>query len=254
MSAQNEPSSSVLLEVCIDSFASAQAAKLGGADRLEVCSALAVGGTTPSFGLVEQCVAEVQLPVMMMIRPHDGGFVLDDDHLDTMITDIEVAKSLGVQGVVFGALTADRHLDLDATRALMDAADDLEVTFHRAFDLVVDPVHVLGQLEELGVHRILTSGQKRTAMEGASLLRQLVETSKQALKQTSLLAGSGVNAQNAQALVQQTGVREVHASASVSANDAQSLGDSETGVSFGAGRRVTCDAKVRAIVEALASI
>lgn len=234
-----------ILEVCIDSFASAQAAKLGGADRLEVCSALAIGGTTPSFGLVEQCVADLQMPSMMMIRPHDGGFVLDDDHLDTMLADIEAAKVVGAQGVVFGALTPERHLDLEACQTLIDAAEDLEITFHRAFDLVVDPMQTLGQLEELGVHRILTSGQKPTALEGTALLARLVK----AANRISIIAGSGVNAENAKKIVELTGVTEIHGSASVPANDAQSLDDGT--VSFGGGRRVTCTKKVRAIVESV---
>lgn len=230
---------SVLLEVCVDSYASAEAAKAGGADRLEVCSALAVGGTTPSFGLVEQCVADLQMPVVMMIRPHDGGFQYDNDHIETMLTDIEVAKSIGVQGIVFGALTAERHLDITACERLLDAAESLEATFHRAFDLVPDPMETFGQLESLGFTRLLTSGQQQSAMEGCQLIRELTHQS----STLKVLAGSGVNAENAAELVRMTGVSEVHASASVQAEDFQSQGN----VSFGAQRRVTCPQKVTAI-------
>jgi len=234
---------SVLLEVCIDSIESAKAAKQGGARRLEVCSSLAVGGTTPSFGLVEYCAIDLEMPVMMMIRPHDGNFVYGDEDLQAMLTDIEVAKSLGVQGVVFGALSPSLELDLATTKALVEAAEGIEVTFHRAFDLVPDPISTLAQLEELGITRVLTSGQKATAMEGADLVKQLVSAS----KGISILPGSGVNSENAKQLVQQTGVQEFHASASVSADETQS----NDHVQFGTDRRITSADKVRAIVRVL---
>ncbi|MCL4108863.1 UNVERIFIED_CONTAM: hypothetical protein GTU68_050487 [Idotea baltica] len=237
---------SIVLEICIDSFASAAAAKAGGADRLEVCSGLAIGGTTPSFGLVEQCVADLQMPVMMMIRPHDGGFVYDNDHVETMLTDIEVAKSIGVQGIVFGALTEQRTLDEEVCKQLIEAADTLETTFHRAFDLVPEPLAVLPQLESLGIHRILTSGQQTTAIAGSQLIQSLNAQS----SKLKVLAGSGINADNACDLVQQTGVRQIHASASVPAQDAQTLAD----ISFGSQRRITCPEKVQAIKAAISSL
>jgi copper homeostasis protein len=237
---------SVLLEICVDSFASAVAAKTGGADRLEVCSALAIGGTTPSFGLVEQCVAALEMPVMMMVRPHDGGFVYDRNHVDTMIANIKVAKSIGVQGVVFGALTPQRTLDHATCQRLMDAAGALEATFHRAFDLVPNPLAVLDELETLGIHRVLTSGQQSTALAGARLIRRLIDHS----ATIKVLAGAGIDAESARELVAQTGVQEIHASASVLANDQQTHGH----VSFGSQRRITCAEKVRSIKDAIAKL
>lgn len=237
---------SILLEVCIDSIASAIAAKDGGADRLEVCSALAIGGTTPSFGLVEQCVADLQMPVVMMIRPHDGGFIYENDDVETMLTDIEVAKSIGVQGIVFGALTNQRTLDENVCEQLIEAADDLEITFHRAFDVVIDPLDALDRLESLGVTRILTSGQQATASAGTQLIQSLTERS----KKLKVLAGAGINAENACQLVQETGVQELHASASVLTPETQDQGN----VSFGAQRRVTCRHKVRAIKDAVSKL
>ncbi len=218
----------------------------GGADRLEVCGALAIGGTTPSFGLVEQCVADLEMPVMMMVRPHDGGFIYDNDHIDTMLRDIEVAKSIGVQGIVFGALTAQQTLDQETCRRLIDAAESLETTFHRAFDLVPDPFAVLDELEALGINRVLTSGQRTTAFAGARLIRELTD------RATSLtvLAGAGVSAENARQLVELTGVREIDASASVLATDEQAHGD----ICFGSQRRITCSIKVRAIKDAIAKM
>jgi copper homeostasis protein len=235
---------SILLEVCVDSFASALAAKVGGADRLEVCSALAIGGTTPSFGLVEQCVAELQMPVMMMIRPHDGGFVYDNDHVNTMLRNIKIAKSIGVQGIVFGALTPEKTIDRETCQRLIEAAGSVETTFHRAFDIVPDPLRSLAELEAFGFDRVLTSGQQTTAIAGANLIRKLVAEAS-VLK---VVAGAGVNAQNVCQLIEQTGVQEVHASASVPAMDAQT---SRT-VSFGPKRRLTCADKVQAIKDAIA--
>lgn len=229
----------VLLEICIDSIASAKAAKRGGADRLEVCSALALGGTTPSFGLLEQCVTDLQMPSMMMIRPHDGNFVYDADHLETMLTDIEVAKSTGAQGVVFGCLTAEGEIDLESCQRLIDACDGLETTFHRAFDVVPNPLEAFRQLQEIGFDRLLTSGQQPSALEGASLIRQLVDES----TTTTILAGAGVSAATVEDLVRQTGVCEVHASASIAVDAAQSGAQ----VSFGAARRETDETLVASI-------
>jgi len=235
----------VLLEICIDSVESALAAKAGGADRLEVCSCLAAGGTTPSMGLVKQCVDRVQLPVMMMIRPHDGGFVYQDDDLETMLTDIEVAQTLGVQGVVFGALTEDRQIHLEHCQRLIEAATSLETTFHRAFDVVVDPIESLDQLVTLGFHRLLTSGQAATAEAGSALIRQLCEHAQQRVE---ILAGAGINSQNAQQIVAGTGVREVHASASLPGQ-----GQSANGVAFGVDRRTTSAELVQAIRRSLSA-
>ncbi|NOZ40633.1 MAG: copper homeostasis protein CutC [Planctomycetes bacterium] len=233
----------VLLEICIDSIESALAAKEGGADRLEVCSSLAGGGTTPSLGLVKQCVADIQLPVMMMIRPHEGGFVYQENDLEAMLTDIESAQSIGVRGVVFGALTAERQIDLEQCQRLLTAATSLQTTFHRAFDLVVDPIQSLNQLIELRFDRLLTSGQTASAQAGIPLIRQLCD---HAQERITLLAGAGVNSQNAQQIVTATGVCELHASASVLGS-----GQSQGNVQFGTDRRVTSVELVRAIRQSL---
>ena len=236
----------VKLEICIDSLASARAARNGGADRLEVCSALAIGGTTPSTSLVEQCVNEVGIPTMMMIRPHDGGFVYSDDDLCVMIGSIGVAKSIGVQGIVFGALTADRRIDIDACKRLLEQAEGLETTFHRAIDVASEPLAALAEIEQLGFDRVLTSGQAATAIEGADLICQMVQQS----STIKILAGSGVNASNVLDLIKQTDIREVHASASVATVDTSSKG----GVSFGENHRVTSEEKVQQIKAKLALV
>ena len=233
----------VQLEICIDSFASALAAKNGGADRLEVCSALALGGTTPGTSLLEQCVHELGMSSMVMIRPHDGGFVYSEDDLRTMIGSIKVAQSLGATGVVFGALTRDRKIDQAVCQRLLEAAGEMETTFHRAIDVATEALESLDLIEKLGFNRVLTSGQKPTAIEGSDLIQQMVQQS----SSIRILAGSGINAANVRELVQYTGVREVHASASVDSSEAQSQGQ----VSFGDDRRITSETKVRQIKKIL---
>ena len=228
-----------VLEVCVDSFASVIAAREGGADRLEVCGPLGSGGTTPSYALVQRCVEEGGLPVMMMIRPHDGNFVYDDDDVSIMLREIEVARSLGVEGVVFGVLTPDGSVDADICQQLLRAAGNLQTTFHRAFDVASDPLNAFDTIQQLGFSRLLTSGQQATAMEGAPLIRELVQRT----SVTQVLAGSGVSAANVRRLIDATGVSEVHASAS-----RMMTADGEPGpVSFGTQRRVTDSSLVQAI-------
>jgi copper homeostasis protein len=198
-------------EVCIDRIDSALAAKSGGADRLEVCSALAVDGLTPSYGLVEQCLELGGVEVMMMIRPHAGGFCYGNSEVDTMLRDIRVARQLGVSGVVLGALRKDGRIDRELCLRLIEGARPLAVTFHRAFDVTADPFEALDCLLELGVDRVLTSGQAASARDGAKLIRALVQ---QAGMRLSVMAGAGIRAQDVAMLVQATGVREIHASAS----------------------------------------
>lgn len=202
------------LEICIESLSSAQAALSGGADRLEVCESLSVGGVTPSAELVEQCVelSSLNRPrsnIMMMVRPHWRDFVYCPEDLKTMLNDIFVAKQLGVQGVVFGALTADGSIDKEFCRRLIDAARPLEITFHRAFDVARDPFHALDALLELEFDRVLTSGQAVTALQGAQTLRTLVQHTKENL--TVIVAGN-VRAENIEQL-QLTGATEFHSSA-----------------------------------------
>lgn len=227
----------VLLEICVDNIASAIAAKEGGADRLEVCASLATGGTTPSHGFIEQCAAETDLPLMVMIRPHDGDFVYSDADVSVMLSDIAIAKALSVQGVVFGALKSSGEIDAERIQRLVAAARPMEVTFHRAFDVCADSLGSLELLIELGVDRLLTSGQAATAEEGSELIRTLVDKSQGRI---AIVAGAAVNVSNAAAIVRATGVRELHASASQA-----SARPRTSNVSFGADHRVTSAAIVR---------
>lgn len=242
----------ITLEICIDSIESAVAAKTGGAQRLEVCSGLAVGGTTPSPGLIEQCSLQTSLPLMVMIRPHDGGFIYSEDDIQIMLADIAMAKAMNAQGVVFGVLTPKRTVDQLVTRRLLEAARPMQVTFHRAFDICRDPTQALDSLIELGVDRVLTSGQASTALIGVDLIRQL---SDHAAGRIALMPGSGIKPANVGTILQQTQTNEVHASASQAAmsNNNSSEPDSLS-VAFGTDRRVTSAKQVRQLVLAIQNV
>lgn len=198
-------------EVCANGVESSLAAQRGGADRVELCAGIPEGGTTPSIGeitVARRYLTSTRLHVI--IRPRGGDFLYTALELERMAADIDAARQAGVDGVVFGCLQSDGTLDMVANRLLMDHAKGLSVTFHRAFDRCAHPEEALEQLIELGVDRILTSGQQPQALQGAPLLRKLHE---QAAGRIILLAGCGVNESNIRQLHQLTGIREYHFSA-----------------------------------------
>jgi copper homeostasis protein len=211
-----------LFESCIDSHAAAVASARGGAGRVELCARLDVGGTTPDAGLIARCVAAVAIPVFVMIRPRGGDFVYDRGEIAAMEADIDRAIAAGAHGVVFGALRPDTTLDLEVMRRLIDRARPLPVTCHKAIDATRDPLEGLDALLALGVDRLLTSGGADTAAEGAATIARMVARAGDALV---VLAGGGVRAHNAAALVRATGVREVHAR--VLPFDTVGIGDAE---------------------------
>jgi copper homeostasis protein len=196
-----------MLEACVDSVESALSAQAGGADRVEVCDNLLEGGTTPSAGLIALCCARLRIPVHVLIRPRGGDFVYSDLELDVMRRDIAVARQHGAQGVVFGILLPDGAIDLPRTRALVAAARPLRVTFHRAFDFTADPDQALDDLITLGVDRLLTSGLAATALEGSGILARLV---RRATGRIAIAAGGGLSEENVLAVIERTGVPEVH--------------------------------------------
>lgn len=211
---------SVLVEAAVDSLDDALAAVEGGADRLELCAALDVGGTTPSERLIADVVARVAVPVFVMVRPRGGSFVYSTYELETMRHAIDRAAELDVDGFVLGVLNASNRIDVIRTQSLIDAAGDLPVTFHRAFDRVEDQIDALDTLIDLGVARVLTSGGAPTAAEGMSALRELVESADDRI---AILAGGGVRRQNVLDIVEETGVREVHARCEMSADRIRSI-------------------------------
>ncbi|WP_027697315.1 copper homeostasis protein CutC [Vibrio litoralis] len=196
------------IEVCIDNIESLHTAIAAGADRIELCSALALGGLTPSLGLITQAVAVSSIPIYVMIRPRDGDFVFSDEEIHFMEHEIHTYKQLGVNGVVIGALNPDATINEDALRRWTTAAQGVGVTFHRAFDLVANPLESLELLCHYSIERILTSGLQPTAPEGKAMIKYLVETAQNRL---SIMAGAGVNDNNALSLAN-IGVTELHLS------------------------------------------
>ncbi|WP_181700184.1 copper homeostasis protein CutC [Chthonobacter albigriseus] len=238
------PAERVLLEVCVEDADGLEAAIAGGADRIELCSALALGGLTPSPGLM-RLAASAPIPVMAMIRPRSGDFQVDAATLDIMKGDIDAAREAGLAGVVFGASLADGRLDAETLATLVAHAEGLDLTLHRAFDLVPDLREALEVAIGVGFARVLTSGGASTAPEAGAVLAKLVE---HARGRIVVMPGSGVRAENAGALVRATGAVEVHASCSVAAPvDARLLGFGFTAPS----QRRTSRAAVAALRAAL---
>ena len=195
------------IEVCVESVEGALTAEAGGADRVELCADLVEGGITPSPGSMRLAVERLGIPTMVMIRPRGGDFVYSAVERQVMLADIEAARDAGVHGVVFGVLRPDGTLDKDAMRELVRAAGPLEVTCHRAFDMTVHPRRALDELIEIGVERVLTSGQEATAVRGTALLRELVE---RGADRIIVMPGGGIAPDGIGPLVASTGCREVH--------------------------------------------
>lgn len=206
----------MIIEACIDDLDSARNAVAGGAHRVELCQGLADGGTTPSHGLIAHLLENCSVPVFPIVRVRGGGFVYSTEELDAMRRDVSAAVALGVPGLVIGALNADGLVDRDAVARLRDSAGDTSLTFHRAFDVCNDPFATLETLIELGIDRLLTSGQRARASEGRGLIRKLV---KQADGRIIVMAGGGVSEQDAETLVRETGVEEIHVRATMVVRD-----------------------------------
>jgi copper homeostasis protein len=199
-----------ILEVAANSVASALAAEAGGAARVELCSALELGGLTPSHAAIATARDRLRTPVHVLIRPRPGDFVFDDLECEVMQRDIEVCRALGCAGVVLGVLTAGGRVDERRCRTLVDAARGMSVTFHRAFDFAREPEHALEAVIALGCDRLLTSGQQEDALSGAGLIRKLIGLARDRI---TIMPGGGIEAGTIAAIAQATGAREFHASA-----------------------------------------
>jgi len=199
-----------LLEIAANSVDSALAAQAGGADRLELCTALELGGLTPSPALIALARERLGIPVHVLIRPRAGDFVYSGAEHRTMLADIAHCAAAGCDGVVTGALTADGEVDVARCRELVAAAGAMAVTFHRAIDVSRDPSRALEDIVALGCGRVLSSGAAPGALQGAALLRALVE---QAGARIVVMPGAGIDAGNIAELRRLTGAREFHASA-----------------------------------------
>ena len=201
--------SSPLFEVCLEGIDGVLAARAAGAQRVELCAALVEGGITPSRATIAEA-ATLDIDTMVMIRPRGGDFLYSEAELRVMESDVAYCREQKVAGVVFGVLQADGDVDLEAVARLVDAAGPLAVTFHRAFDVCRDPVGSMFRLAELGVSRILTSGQEPTVPEGIELIRELIQRSPEGL---TIMPGCGITPKNLVEVIEATGAREFHATA-----------------------------------------
>jgi hypothetical protein len=200
-----------LFEVCAGSVQDCINAQLGGADRVELNSALHLGGLTPSLAMLKLVKEKTSLKVICMDRPRAAGFCYDDVEIETMFEDAKILLENGADGISFGFLNSDATINVTETKKMVELIHQYqkEAVFHRAFDCVDDPMHAIKQLIDCGVDRILTSGLQPTAMQGASVLEKLQS---EFGDQIELLAGSGINANNIRALKEQTGLHQFHGS------------------------------------------
>ncbi len=257
----------IALEIVADTAAGVRAALANGADRIELCSALAIGGVTPSPGLMRMAAEAAKssgikssgirpsgIPIRAMIRPRGGDFTYSPDELEVMRHDIEAARAEGMAGVVFGANTQTGELDAEALRMLCRYArvQGLEIALHRSFDLTPDPLAALDLAVELGIATVLTSGGRRTAREGVDVLKQLME---RAQGRIEILAGIGITPDTVDDIVRLGDVRSVHASCTESVDNV--TGNNNQAWLLGhlrAGQKDTAGATIAAMREALNSI
>ena len=197
----------MICEICVDSVAGVRAARHAGARRVELCADLLEGGITPSLGVIRQARKVSGIDLNVMIRPRGGDFLFNDDEFAAMRADIETVKAEGADGVVIGLLTAAGEIDAARTRELVALARPLSVTFHRAFDVTAEPFRAIETLIELGVDRVLTSGQEPTVLEGLPLI---VELMKRAGDRIVIMPGGGITARNVERIVAAAQPREIH--------------------------------------------
>ena len=198
----------MLVEVCANSLESAMNAEKAGAGRIELCSELAVGGITPSYGLLKAVSEKISIPVRVLIRPRSGDFTYSDAEFDIMKKNVKLCDEMGFDGIATGLLHTNFVLDEKRHNEIAQVSGNLKITFHRAFDWVTDPFMTLDLIESLGIHTILTSGQQKKAAEGIDLLAQLNERASSAI----IMPGSGITPGNAH-LFKEKGFKAIHLSA-----------------------------------------
>ncbi|ATA74313.1 copper homeostasis protein CutC [Capnocytophaga sp. H2931] len=218
----------MIYEICASSFESARNAQLAGANRIELCSELGVGGVTPSYGLIKKVMDELSIENCVLIRPRSGNFTYTDEEFDVMLRDITFCRELGCKGVVTGVLNTDNTIDKERTQQLIEAAGDIDFIYHRAFDCVPNPEEALNLLKTLGVKRILTSGGKKSAVEGLEVLKKL---NQQAEGKITIMPGGGINPQTI-LKIKEAGFNEVHFSGTVFEKSANEMPFSFNTASF----------------------
>lgn len=198
-----------ILECCVDSVESAVNAKKGGADRLELCANLVIGGTTPTLALFEEIRETVDIRIHALIRPRFGDFLYTPHEAEIICREIKAFRRAGAQGVVIGSLTPSGSLDLEQMKRFIECADGMSVTLHRAFDMCRDPFAELEHARQLGVNTILTSGQAPSCLDGIPLLNELAAAAGDGL---TILAGAGIHEKAVEILLRQTGLTAFHMS------------------------------------------
>ncbi|MCB0664616.1 MAG: copper homeostasis protein CutC [Saprospiraceae bacterium] len=205
------PTTENILEIAVQSYQSALTAERGGADRIELCTALQTGGLTPDMGLMQTVADATSLPVHVLVRPRLGNFIYDKYEFATIMQTVKACRELKVHGVVVGCLKKDGTIDPEKMRAIRDVAGSLDLTFHRAIDVCGDIFRALDTLMQLEFDRVLSSGAARSAWEGRHMLKKMVEHTSDS--HLSIMPGAGVNANNAPEILAFTGSLEIHASA-----------------------------------------
>ena len=216
------------IEVCCGSLDDAIAAQAGGADRIELNSALFLGGLTPSPGCFACVKRATELPVVTMIRPRPGGFSYSEADIDVMRRDIEFYVERGCDGIVFGVLRDDGTIDVRGCRELIERCADAEKVFHRAIDVVPDAFDAIEALIDLGFDRVLTSGQAARAVDGIDMLTRMIERARGRIE---ILPGGGINVGNHRLIVEKTGCRSIHVSPRRAVEDRSATGN--TAIHFG---------------------
>jgi len=196
----------MIIEVCAESHEHAVKAEKAGADRIELCNDLHLDGLTPDYESAKKTINTLNIPVFILIRPKKGDFVYSDEEFELMKQDIIIFKEMGCKGIVSGVLNEDKTVDIERTKELVKLSRPLEFTFHRAFDIVSNPLVEIENLINIGIDRVLTSGQKNKAIEGLDLLRELRNKSKNRIK---IMPGSGINESN---IVNFKSFEEIHGS------------------------------------------
>lgn len=236
----------IKLEISSFSYKDCLNAKIGGANRVELCNSYQDAGTTPSYGLVRQVKESLDIQVYPIVRPRGGNFVYSKDEFQIMINDIEIFKSLQCDGIAVGVLLDNGNVDIEKMKKLVDVACPMGVTFIRSFDLVPDAFQALDDLIACGCERVLTSGQASFVSEGLPLVKQLVDY---ADNKISIMAGSGVRTKNVEEIIKETSVKEVHTSARIKDQDTSNI---KTG-RFDFGHQITNDLdqikKIRHIID-----
>ena len=199
------------LEICVDSVESAINAQKGGATRLELCSNLIIGGTTPTKSLFEEVRKNVNIPINVLIRPRFGDFLYSKYEIEIIKNEIRMFREMGVDGIVVGILTKEGEIDLENMKSFISEAQNIPVTFHRAFDVCKNPLEAFYELKKIGVKAILTSGQEENCLKGKQLLKKLIELSNKDNKnKIEIIVGAGLNILNVGEIKNFTGANNFH--------------------------------------------